>query len=78
MARSTLEHLLRTARVERAGRLVGQDDLGVVGEGARHRHALALAAGELIGPLVDMVAEPEALEDRSAARARIAPLRRGA
>ena len=40
----------------RAGRLVGQDDGRIVGERAGHRHALALAAGELVGPLVSVLA----------------------
>ena len=46
-----LEHLLAGVRIERAGRLVGENDRRLVGERARHRHALALAAGELVGRL---------------------------
>src|SRR5215213_5677268 len=43
-----VHHLDRGARVERARRLVGEDELRVVDERARNRHALLLAARELV------------------------------
>ena len=52
-----LHDLHRGLRVQRAGRLVGQKDIGVVDEGARDRHALHLPAGELIGLFVQLVAQ---------------------
>ena len=42
-----VEHVLGGARVEIAGRLVGQQDARRVGDRARDRDALLLAAGEL-------------------------------
>ena len=44
-----LDDLLGVLAVEVAGRLVGPDDRRVVDERAGDRHALALAAGELVG-----------------------------
>jgi hypothetical protein len=49
--------LLADAGVERAEGLVEEEEAGLGGEGARERHALALAAGELVG-----VALAEAVE----------------
>src|SRR5215212_1997631 len=43
-----VHHLDRGARVERARRLVGEDELRVVDERARNRHALLLPARELV------------------------------
>ena len=72
-----LEHLLAGLGVERAGRLVGQDDVRVVGERAGDGDALALAAGKLVRPLVHVIGKPErrqqvarALAHRTAATAR--------
>ena len=48
--------------VERAGRLVGQQDLGVVDKGAGNGHALHLAAGHLVRALVELVAEADLLQ----------------
>ena len=42
-------HLDAGPRVEVAGRLVGQDDRGLVDQRARDRHALLLAARQLVG-----------------------------
>ncbi len=53
------------AEFERPGGLVGEDHRGIVGERARHRHALALAAGQLVGPLLHMLGETEGGEQRS-------------
>ena len=44
-------------RVERPERLVHQQDVGVLGERARQRHALAHAAGQLVRPLVGEAVE---------------------
>ena len=44
-------------RVQVAGRLVGQDDAGAVGEGAGDGDALALAAGELCRQLAGVIAQ---------------------
>ena len=49
-------------RVEGAGGLVGQQDLGVVDEGARDGDALHLATRHLRGLLVDVVLQADALE----------------
>ena len=70
-----LENLLRALAVEAAGRLVGEDERRIVGERAGDRDALALAARELVRPLVEMIGEAERLE-QARARAR-ASRRRG-
>ena len=49
-------------RIERAGRLVGQDDVRVVDQCAGDRHALHLAAGQLVWLLVDVFAESDLLQ----------------
>ena len=48
--------------VQGAGGLVGEQDLGVVDEGAGDGHALHLAARQLAGALVQVPAEAHALE----------------
>ena len=45
-------HHLAAARIERTGGLVGQDDFATVHQRAGNRHALLLAAGELVGAVV--------------------------
>jgi hypothetical protein len=57
-----LEHLGGRDRVEVAGRLVADDQLGVGGERPRDRDALLLAAGELGREVVGLVAETDELE----------------
>ena len=59
-------------RVQRAGRLVGEDDRGLGDERARDRRALPLAAGELGRVVVEAMAEADALERLARA---LAPLR---
>ena len=59
-------------RIERAGRLVGEDQLRVVDQRARDGDALLLAAGELRGVMVRARAEADLLQ-LLAARARDAP-----
>ena len=55
-------HLLGEAVVEVPGRLVGDEELGLVDEGARERDALLLAPGELLGEGVDAVVELDEAE----------------
>ena len=51
--------LLARQRVERSGRLIGEDDLRGEGERPGDRYALALTAGQLAGPAAALVADPE-------------------
>ena len=60
--RSSAEHGAAGARVERAGRLVGEEHVGLADERAGDRHALLLAAGELRRAVAGAVAESDALE----------------
>ena len=53
------KHLLGRGGVERAGRLICDNDLGAVGQRARDCDALALTAGELVRPLARVVLETE-------------------
>ena len=57
-----LHDLHRGLRVQRAGRLVGQQDLRVVHQRPRDGHALHLAAGHLIRLLAQLVAQSDALQ----------------
>ena len=50
------------AGVEGAGRLVGEDDGRLVDEGARNGHALLLAAGQLVGPVVNALGQAHGVE----------------
>src|SRR2546422_3692317 len=60
-------HQLRAGgRVEVPGGLVGEQDRGLVHEGAGDRDALAPAARQLVGPVVHSVAQPDA--DRKSTR----------
>ena len=52
----------RGLRVESAGGLVRQDDVGVVDQGPGDGDALHLTAGELVRLLVDLIAETDFLE----------------
>ena len=45
--------------VERAGRLVGKQDVGIVDDGARDGHALHLTAGHLVRRFVQLVAQTD-------------------
>ena len=49
--------------VQRPGGLVGEDNLGAAHEGAGHGHALLLAAGELVGPVGQAVADAQGGDD---------------
>ena len=53
-----LHHLHAGLAVQRAGGLVGQEDVRVVDEGPGDGNALHLAAGHLGGHLVELVAQP--------------------
>src|SRR4051812_9062385 len=57
-----LEDRAAGAAVEGAGRLVGEDHVGLADQRAGDRHALLLAAGELGGTVASALAEPDALE----------------
>ena len=54
--------------VERAGRLVGEQDVRVVDDGARDGHALHLAAGHLVRRLVELVAKTDLFQHLDGAR----------
>ncbi len=70
------QHLAARLRVEVAGRLVGEHELGREKQGAGDRDPLLLAAGELGGEMVDAVAQPDPVEQHACALAhgRVAPL----
>ena len=51
--------LLRALRVEVSGRLVGQQQFGVVGKRAGHCHALTLAAGQGVGFALEKIGQTE-------------------
>ena len=57
-----LEDLAAGLRVEVAGRLVGEDDGRLRDQRARDRDALLLAAGELGGPVLPPVLQPDRLD----------------
>lgn len=48
--------------VEVAGGFIGEEDPGLVDQGASNRHTLALAAGEFGGPVTKTVPEAEGLQ----------------
>ena len=62
-------HLLARERIERAERLVHQDQLGIVDQRARDRRALLHAAGKLVGIFVLVALEPDQREQIAGARA---------
>ncbi len=53
------EHLVGRGGVQIAGRLIGDDDVGVVGQRPRDRDALALASGQLMRAFVDLLGEAQ-------------------
>ena len=57
------EHVAAGAGVERAGGLVGEDDLGAGDERAGDRDALLLAAGQLRGAVAQAFVEADARRD---------------
>jgi hypothetical protein len=56
------QHQLAGLRIERAGRLVAEQELGPLGDGARDRHALLLPTRELRGKVVESIAEADHLQ----------------
>src|SRR6266446_7880009 len=62
-------HLLARERVERAERLVHEDELGIVDERTRDRGALLHAAGELVWVHRLLALEPDQREEVAGARA---------
>jgi hypothetical protein len=58
-----VEHRLSRGRVEIAGRLVGEQEAGASGEGARDRHALLLAAGQSARSVRTPIGEADARQD---------------
>ncbi len=68
-----IEDALGVLRVERPGRLVGEQQPRVVGEGARDSHPLALAAGEVHGERVDAVAQADRVEQGGGAPLTLGP-----
>ena len=59
-----LEQLRPAARVEVAGRFVGEHDVGPAHQRARHRDALLLPAGELRRSVPQPVAQPDGVDHR--------------
>ena len=72
-----IHHRFAVARVEVAGRFVGQEDRRLAGEGARDGDALLLAAGELARQMFRAMRHADALErfvrERLCARSRGIP-----
>ncbi len=66
------DDLIGGAAVERAGRLVGKENVRIVGERAGDRHALLLAAGELGRLMPRALAEPDLDQARMRLVARVA------
>ena len=73
-----IEDALGGARVKRAGRLVGQQQARFVGQRARHRDPLALAAGELARQVVGAVGQADLVEQRERAAATLGVVHAGA
>ena len=66
-----LHDVAAVGAVEVAGRLVGQHDRRIVGQRARERHALLLAARELRRVVMRAAGQPDFLEQRSARAPRV-------
>ena len=66
------------SRVEVAGRLVGQDELGVVDQRSRDREPLLLAPGELMRKVVGDVRQPELVDQPPRPPLAARPARRAA
>ena len=72
-----LHDLLAGDAVEVAGRLVGQEDAGLVHQRTGDGHPLALAAGELVGPVVHAVGQAHPLQRRRGPVAALPPAHAG-
>ena len=68
-----IEHVAPVRAIEIAGRLVGEDQRRIVGQRARDRNALLLAARELRRIVMAAIVQPDFVEQRLRARRRIAP-----
>ena len=68
VCRDQFQDAARVFAVEIAGRLVGQQDGGAVGEAAGDGHALAFAAGELGGEMVETMLRARRTSAGSTAR----------
>ena len=66
-----LEHMLGGVRVEIAGRLVGKQDARRIGDRARDRDPLLLAAGELGRPMGQPLLQAEIAQQFGARRLRL-------
>ncbi len=66
-----VEHLLDQLRVERRGDLVEEHHMRVHRQRPGDRHPLLLAAGEPIGELVELVGEPDPVQQRLGLRSRL-------
>ncbi len=66
-----VEHALAGVGVEMPGRLVAEEQLRLLGERARDRDALRLAAGQLGRQVVELRAETDQLEQRRGASRRV-------
>ena len=64
-----LERLAGVAMVEVAGRLVGEHELGPIRQRTRDGHALLLPGGKLERPMVQLVTQPDAFQQRFGKRA---------
>ena len=69
------DHLTPANTVERCGRLVRQDEGGIVGESAGNRHALLFAAGKPRWAIADAMSETEPCQQPLGVAAGIASLR---
>ena len=58
-----VEHVAHQLGVEGRGGLVEEHELGVHGQGPGDGHPLLLAAGELVGVVVDLVGQAHPLEE---------------
>ena len=68
-----LHNIVAGVAIKISRRLVGQQDGGIGYEGARHRHALALAAGQLIRFVIHPVAQSDEFEHFRRAAMRLRP-----
>jgi hypothetical protein len=66
-----VDHAPAAGRIEVAGRLVGEQDVGVAGERPRQRHALLLTAGQLARQVIQATAEADLVEQRGGLVARV-------
>src|SRR5260370_40818567 len=62
-ALKALHELVALSGVKVAGRLVGEDELGILDDRARDAHKLLLAAGKLVGEEILLADYVEAVED---------------